>query len=180
MTAIALKPKGTPGDVLAVVALSVVGLVWSLCAAAFADDGPFRIHAYVIMGASVASLVACIAGLADGRFVNRPDRYADDVIRAGVFASLFWGVVGMLVGVVIACQLAWPDLFYFPSAGWLNFGRLRPVHTSGVVFAFGGNVLLATSFYVVQRTCRARLFGGIASWFVFWGYQLFIVLAASG
>jgi len=180
MTTIAWKPRGAPGDVLAVIALSAVGLVWSLCAAAFADDAPFRIHAYVILGASVAALIACVAGLADGRFVNRPDRYADDVIRAGVFASLFWGVVGMLVGVVIACQLAWPDLFYFPGAGWLNFGRLRPVHTSGVVFAFGGNVLLATSFYVVQRTCRARLFGGVASWFVFWGYQLFIVLAASG
>jgi cytochrome c oxidase cbb3-type subunit 1 len=84
------------------------------------------------------------------------------------------------VGVVIALQLAWPRIFYFPEAGWLNFGRLRPLHTSGVIFAFGGNALIATSFYVVQRTCRARLAGGMAGWFVFWGYQLFIVMAAVG
>ncbi len=93
---------------------------------------------------------------------------------------MFWGIVGMLVGVVIASQLAWPNIFYFPEAGWLNFGRLRPLHTSGVIFAFGGNALIATSFWVVQRTCRARLAGGVAPWFVFWGYQLFIVLAAVG
>ena len=180
MTTTALKPKGAPGDVIAVMAFSAIGLIWSICAAAFADDAPFRNHAYVFLVAFALTLTGCVIGLGDGRFINRKDRYADDVIRAGVYASLFWGVVGMLVGVIIACQLAWPDLFYFPGAGWLNFGRLRPVHTSGVIFAFGGNVLLATSFYVVQRTCRARLWGGIASWFVFWGYQLFIVLAASG
>ncbi|HRD27065.1 MAG TPA: cbb3-type cytochrome c oxidase subunit I, partial [Caulobacter sp.] len=104
----------------------------------------------------------------------------DGVVRAGVIATMFWGAVGMLVGVVIAAQLSWPNLLYFPDFGWLNFGRLRPLHTSGVIFAFGGNALICTSFYVVQRTCRARLFGGVLPWFVFWGYQLFIVLAATG
>ena len=84
---------------------------------------------------------------------------------------------GLLVGVVIALQLAFPDLNIEP---WFNFGRLRPLHTSAVIFAFGGNALIATSFYVVQRTCRARLFGGNLAWFVFWGYQLFIVMAATG
>ena len=78
---------------------------------------------------------------------------------------------------VAAAQLAWPDLNIEP---WFNFGRVRPLHTSAVVFAFGGNALIATSFYVVQRTCRARLWGGNLAWFVFWGYQLFIVLAATG
>jgi len=180
MSTTATLPKRGRGDVIAVLALSIIGMVWSLFAAAFADDAPFRIHAYVILGASILSSIACVGILGDGGAKGRADRYSDDVIRAGVYASLFWGVVGMLVGVIIACQLAWPSLFYFPGEGWLNFGRLRPVHTSGVVFAFGGNVLLATSFYVVQRTCRARLFGGVAPWFVFWGYQLFIVLAASG
>jgi cytochrome c oxidase cbb3-type subunit I len=82
--------------------------------------------------------------------------------------------------VIIALQLSYPQLFYFPELGWTNFGRLRPLHTSAVIFAFGGNVLIATSFYVVQRTCRARLAGGAWPWFVFWGYQLFILLAGSG
>nr|WP_271147171.1 cytochrome-c oxidase, cbb3-type subunit I [Brevundimonas sp. NIBR10] len=119
-------------------------------------------------------------GINNGRFRANPARYSDGVIRAGVIATMFWGVVGMLVGVLIASQLSWPELFYFPEAGWLNFGRLRPLHTSGVIFAFGGNALICTSFWVVQRTCRARLAGGMWPWFVFWGYQLFIVLAATG
>ena len=180
MSTQAKKLSDTPADVVAAIAFSAVGLIWALCAAAFADDAPFRVHAYIFIAGFGVALAALIMGAADGRFRFRQDRYSDAVIRMGIYASLFWGVVGMLVGVIIACQLAWPTLFYFPQAGWLNFGRLRPVHTSGVIFAFGGNVLLATSFYVVQRTCRARLFGGIAPWFVFWGYNLFIVLAASG
>ncbi|HVI33561.1 cytochrome-c oxidase, cbb3-type subunit I [Phenylobacterium sp.] len=120
------------------------------------------------------------AGLGHDRFRQDATRYEDGVVRAGVIATMFWAVVGLLVGVVIAAQLSWPNLLYFPEHGWLNFGRLRPLHTSGVIFAFGGNALIATSFYVVQRTCRARLAGGIWPWFVFWGYQLFIVLAATG
>jgi cytochrome c oxidase cbb3-type subunit 1 len=90
--------------------------------------------------------------------------YADAVVKAGVGASMFWGIAGMLVGVVIALQLSFPHWFYFPDQPWTNFGRLRPLHTSAVIFAFGGNVLIATSFYVVQRTSRARLFGGSLSW----------------
>jgi cytochrome c oxidase cbb3-type subunit I len=103
--------------------------------------------------------------------------YMDGPIRYGTIATVFWGIVGFLVGVVIAFQLAYPDLNLEP---YLNFNRLRPLHTSAVIFAFGGNALLATSFYVVQRTTGARLFGGNTAWFVFWGYQLFIVLAATG
>jgi cytochrome c oxidase cbb3-type subunit I len=101
----------------------------------------------------------------------------DGVVRYGVIATMFWGAAGMLVGVIVASQLAWPELNIQP---WFNFGRLRPLHTSAVVFAFGGNALMATSFYVVQRTTRARLWGGTLPWFVFWGYQLFIVMAATG
>jgi len=105
--------------------------------------------------------------------------YNEDVVRLFVIATVFWGVVGFLVGVIIAFQLTFPALNF--DLPWTSFGRLRPVHTSAVVFAFGGNALLATSLYVVQRTCRARLWGGrgLAN-FVFWGYQIFIVLAASG
>ena len=77
-------------------------------------------------------------------------------------------------------QLAFPTLFYFPDLPFTSFGRLRPLHTSAVIFAFGGNVLIATSFYVVQRTCKARLAGGLWPWFVFWGYQIFILVAGTG
>jgi len=102
------------------------------------------------------------------------------VVKAGVIATMFWAIVGLAAGVFAAAQLSWPNQLYFPEHGWLNFGRIRPLHTSGVIFAFGGNALIATSFYVVQRTCKARLAGGAWPWFVFWGYQLFIVLAATG
>jgi cytochrome c oxidase cbb3-type subunit 1 len=106
-------------------------------------------------------------------------RYDDDVVRHFMLASVFWAVAGFLVGVYIALELAYPALNL--GLEWTTFGRLRPLHTSAVIFAFGGNVLLGTSFYVVQRTCRASLWGGpgLAS-FVFWGYQIFIVLAGTG
>ena len=106
--------------------------------------------------------------------------YTDSVIKAGVIASVFWGVAGMLVGLIIALQLSFPNIFYFPDWVWTSFGRLRPLHTSAVIFAFGGNVLIATSFYVVQRTCKARLWGGSLPWFVFWGYNVFILMAGTG
>ncbi|MCK5041793.1 MAG: cbb3-type cytochrome c oxidase subunit I, partial [Sphingomonadales bacterium] len=104
--------------------------------------------------------------------------YQDDVVRAASIATMFWGVVGFLVGLVIALQLAFPALNF--DLPWTSFGRLRPLHTSAVIFAFGGNALLATSFYSVQRTCRTPLASAKAAWFVFWGYQIFIVLAATG
>jgi cytochrome c oxidase cbb3-type subunit 1 len=105
--------------------------------------------------------------------------YNEAVIRKFTLAAAFWAVVAFLVGVVIALQLAFPALNL--GLEWTTFGRLRPVHTSAAIFAFGGNALFATSLYVVQRTSRASLFGGPAlADFLFWGYQLFIVLAASG
>jgi len=106
-------------------------------------------------------------------------RYNEDVCRAFVVATVFWGIVAFSVGVFIAFQLTYPALNF--GLDWTTFGRLRPLHTSAAIFAFGGNALLGTSFYVVQRTCRAELFGGrAAAWFVFWGYQFFIVMAALG
>ena len=167
------------GAVTLFVTLGVLTVI-ALLATAFTDDPAFRFHGTILLIAGVLSLAAMTLGINNGRFRADPLRYSDGVIRAGVIATMFWGVVGMLVGVVIASQLSWPDIFYFPEAGWLNFGRLRPLHTSGVIFAFGGNALICTSFWVVQRTCRARLAGGMWPWFVFWGYQLFIVLAATG
>jgi cytochrome c oxidase cbb3-type subunit 1 len=105
--------------------------------------------------------------------------YVEDVVRAFLVATVFWGIAGFAMGTFIAFQLAFPVLNL--DLEWTTFGRLRPVHTSAVIFAFGGNALIGTSLYVVQRTCRARLFGGWPlGWTVFWGYQLFIVLAATG
>ncbi len=104
-------------------------------------------------------------------------QYNEDVVKKFVIAAIFWAVVAFLVGVVLAGQLAWPVANL--GLPFTNFGRLRPVHTSAAIFAFGGSALFATSFYIVQRTCRARLFGGEAlANFIFWGYQFFIVMAA--
>ena len=104
-------------------------------------------------------------------------QYNDDIVKKFVLASIFWGVVGFLVGVYLALQLAYPALNFEP---YLTFGRLRPLHTSAVIFAFGGNVLFATSYFVVQRTCQTRLWNdGLAS-FTYWGFQFFIIIAAIG
>ncbi len=109
--------------------------------------------------------------------VPRAVVYNEVIVKKFVIAAMFWAVVAFLVGTVLALQLAWPA--FNLGFSFTNFGRLRPVHTSAAIFAFGGSALFATSFYVVQRTCRARLFGGEALHnFIFWGYQLFIVMAA--
>jgi cytochrome c oxidase cbb3-type subunit 1 len=102
--------------------------------------------------------------------------YDDVPVRGFALATIVWGVVGMLVGVVIAAQLAWPELNF--GVPWLSFGRLRPLHTNAVIFAFGGCALMATSFHVVQRTCQTPLFAPFLARFVFWGWQAVIVAAA--
>ncbi|MDE8651282.1 cytochrome-c oxidase, cbb3-type subunit I [Novosphingobium album (ex Liu et al. 2023)] len=154
-----------------------------IAVAAAADTG-YAIHMGIIALAAMIGLWVTVSttdygAIARGILRTPADqgRYDDDPIRWGVIATVFWGMAGFLAGLFIALQLTWPVLNLEP---YLNFGRLRPLHTSAVIFAFGGNALIATSFYVVQRTCRARLaFPGLAR-FVFWGYQLFIVLAATG
>jgi cytochrome c oxidase cbb3-type subunit 1 len=100
--------------------------------------------------------------------------YNYKVVRQFAVMTVIWGIVGMLVGVIIAAQLVWPEL----NLGFLHFGRLRPLHTNAVIFAFGGCALFATSYYVVQRTCHTRLFSDGLAAFTFWGWQLVIVLAA--
>ena len=157
----------------------VLGFIalFAALAANFGLDLAYQIHAIIVM------LVAGFAAMLVIRSMGEPARaaptgYMDDVVRAGVIATAFWGVAGFSVGVFIAFQLAFPDLNL--GLSYTSFGRIRPLHTSAVIFAFGGNALIATSFYIVQRTSAARLWGGNLSWFVFWGYQLFIVLAATG
>ena len=102
--------------------------------------------------------------------------YYDTPVRLFALAAVLWGVVGMLVGVIIAAQLAWPQLNL--GIPFLSYGRLRPLHTNAVIFAFGGSVLFATSYHVVQRTCQAALFLPKLAMFTFWGWQLVILLAA--
>lgn len=104
-----------------------------------------------------------------------PVNYTDDSVRNFALAAVLWGVIGMTVGVVIAAQLAFPDLTN--GIAWLSYGRLRPLHTNAVIFAFGGCALMATSFHVVQRTCQVPLFLPKLANFVFWGWQAVIVLA---
>ncbi|HEY9036181.1 MAG TPA: cytochrome-c oxidase, cbb3-type subunit I [Pseudomonadales bacterium] len=102
--------------------------------------------------------------------------YNYKVVRQFAVMTVVWGIVGMLVGVLIAAQLAWPALNF--DLPWLHFGRLRPLHTNAVIFAFGGCGLFATSLYVVQRTCQVRLISDALAQVVFWGWQLVIVAAA--
>ncbi|SHH01286.1 cytochrome-c oxidase, cbb3-type subunit I [Massilia sp. CF038] len=101
--------------------------------------------------------------------------YNYKIVRQFTIATVLWGVIGMLAGVFIAAQLAWPALNF--DIAWLTYGRLRPLHTNAVIFAFGINGLFATSYYVVQRTCQARLFSDGLSAFTFWGWQAVLVLA---
>eukprot|EP01037_Dinobryon_pediforme_P016177 gene16177-16353_t len=106
-----------------------------------------------------------------------PVQYNDDVVRKFIIASMFWAIVAFLVGVYLALELTWPE--FNLGFTFTNFGRLRPVHTSAAIFAFGGSMLFGTGMYIVQRTCRRRLYGGAAlADFIFWGYQFFIVMAA--
>ena len=160
-------------------------LLIAIAACAAAVDSGFAIHMGIVALAAFIGLWVTLGKTDYGtiargilRTPGDPGRYDDDPVRWGIIATVFWGMAGFLAGLYIALQLAFPVLNL--DLEWTTFGRLRPLHTSAVIFAFGGNALIATSFYIVQRTCRARLaFPGLAR-FVFWGYQLFIVLAATG
>ena len=109
------------------------------------------------------------------QFEKKTIVYDDSIVRAFILASIGWGLVGMLVGVIVALQLAW-----WPSnvAEWLSFGRLRPLHTNAVIFAFVGNMIFAGVYHSTQRLVKARLASDKLSWFHFWGWQAIIVAAA--
>ena len=108
--------------------------------------------------------------------MDSANTYTDKVVRQFSVMTVVWGIVGMTVGVLIAAQLIWPALNF--DTAWLSYGRLRPLHTNAVIFAFGGCALFASSYYVVQRTSHARLFSDGLAAFTFWGWQAVIVLAA--
>ena len=157
---------------------SIVGIIVGLLFAVGGRDEVIVFHGWLFVVVSgIAGLILLIRTIEDD---GQPGDtgYFDGPVRVATIATMFWGVVGFLAGDFIAWQLAFPVLNL--DLPWTSFGRVRPVHTSAVIFAFGGNALIATSLYVVQRTCRARLAGRWSPWFLVWGYQLFIVLAASG
>jgi cytochrome c oxidase cbb3-type subunit 1 len=161
--------------------LLLVAFVAIMLIAVSADFG-FSVHLAIVAAAALIAMIFTVRNanydpLAESAVLDQ-SRYDDDPIRWGVIATMFWGVAGLAAGLYIALQLAFPALNL--NLEYTSFGRLRPLHTSAVIFAFGGNALIATSFYVVQRTCRARLAFPSLARFVFWGYQLFIVLAATG
>jgi len=165
---------------LAFVALAIV----SIAVAANAYTPEYAFHAWLFALASAAGVFTIV-----NRYYDRPTElppltidgkpnYNMGPVKFATVAAVVWGIAGFAVGLWAALELAFPVLNF--DLPWLSFGRIRPLHTSAVIFAFGGNVLLATSFYVVQRTCRARLAGDIAPWFVVLGYNFFIVIAGTG
>ena len=157
---------------------ALVGLSGLLMAAAGHNDA-MGAHGWIVM-AFAAVMFFIVAGKLDmpEPAEDRAASYYDDPTRVGIVIALVWAVVGMFMGVWVAAQLAWPDLRF--DAAWSSFGRLRPVHTSGVIFGFGGNALIATSFHIMQRTSRARMPNQVLPWFVLMGYNLFCIVAASG
>ncbi|MDR3464601.1 MAG: cytochrome-c oxidase, cbb3-type subunit I [Xanthobacteraceae bacterium] len=164
----------------------IFALAVLLCiyAASQAHDAAFAFHAYVSAAASAVAVLAIFnryferpAALAPQEIDGRPN-YNFGPIKFSSVMAMFWGIAGFLVGLIIALQLAFPVLNF--DLPWIQFGRMRPLHTSAVIFAFGGNVLLATSFYVVQKTSRVRLAGDLAPWFVVLGYNFFILIAGTG
>jgi len=164
----------------------IFALAVLLCiyAASQAHDAAFAFHAYVSAAAAAVAVLVIFnryferpAGPVPQEIDGRPN-YNLGPIKFSAFMAMFWGIAGFLVGLIIALQLAWPALNF--DLQWIQFGRLRPLHTSAVIFAFGGNVLLATSFYVVQKTSRVRLAGDLAPWFVVVGYNFFILIAGTG
>ena len=161
----------------------LVACLLAVIAAALAVDTAYSIQMVIVAIAALLALGVTLARtdydvLTGAKKAPAQTGYYDDVIRWGVIATMFWGIAGFLAGLYIALQLAFPALNL--GLEYTTFGRLRPLHTSAVIFAFGGNALISTSFWVVQRTCRARLAFPALARFVFWGYQLFIVLAATG
>ena len=168
------------GNYIKLIVFGLVALL-ALIAASYARDLAYLVNALEVAAVAVVAFLWTLRRTDEPRS-NRDlsGEYMDGPVKVGVALTAFWGVVGFLVGVTIALQLAFPALNFEWAQGYLNFGRLRPLHTSAVIFAFGGTALITTSFYVVQRTSAARLWGGNLAWFVFWGYQLVILLAATG
>lgn len=158
----------------------VVLAILGLAMAAADPQGSFGTHGFIVMALCGGMVCVILRDLLEPE--PQPERlksYYDDPSKAGIVLAMIWAVFGMFIGDWIAWLLAFPDLTFNDSA-WASYGRLRPAHTTGVIFGFGGNALIATSLHVVQRTSRARLPDQLSPWFVLLGYNLFCLLAVTG
>ncbi len=163
---------------LAILGLGVIALVGLLLAGAGHED-LLGMHGLLVVLCAIAGIFVVIAGLdAPEPAASRLDRYYDDPSKVGIVLAMIWAVFGMFIGDWVAWLLVYPEMTF--DAAWASFGRLRPVHTTGIIFGFGGNALIATSFHVLQRTSRARLADQLSPWFVLFGYNLFCLMAVTG
>ena len=159
------------------VILAFIGLAMAAAGASRAD--PLQAHGFIVLLFSLGVLGVLLRGFyAPEPPETRLESYYDDPSKAGIVVAMVWAVFAMFVGDWVAWLLAFPDLTF--DAAWSSFGRLRPVHTTGIIFGFGGNALIATSFHVMQRTSRARMPDQFSPWFVLIGYNLFCILAVTG
>jgi len=162
----------------ALVILTVLAIVGLLMAVAGHND-PLGAHGALVIIAAIAGLFTVISKYYDPEpELARLATYYDDPTKIGIVLAMVWAVFGFFIGDWVAWLLAYPDLTF--DAAWASFGRLRPVHTTAVIFGFGGNGLIATSFYVMQRTSRARLPDQLSPLFVLFGFNLFCLLAVTG
>jgi cytochrome c oxidase cbb3-type subunit 1 len=155
--------------------LSIVGLILAIAG----KHDALGVHGAFFFIAGLTTIFVTISGF----YEPEPDAanfstYYDEPSKVGVILTMGWAVFGMFIGDWVAWLMAYPDLTF--DQAWASYGRLRPVHTTSVIFGFGGNALIATSFHVVQRTCRARLPDHVSPWFVLLGFNLFCVIAVSG
>ena len=160
-------------------ALAIVLALIGLTMAGAAKQGPMAVHGFMAITLGIVLAFALVGQMFEpepGR--KRLSRYFDDPIKAGILMAMFWGIIAMATGLWVAALMVWPDATF--GEAWSSYGRIRPVHTTGVIFAFGGNALIATSFHVMQRTCRTRLPDQLSPWFVLIGYNLFCLWAVTG
>ncbi|MEH2473425.1 cytochrome c oxidase cbb3-type subunit 1 [Nitrobacteraceae bacterium AZCC 2161] len=156
-------------------AVTICGLAMGIAG----RDDPLGVHGAIVILAGLAGIFGVIYAYYEPEPSEaRLALYYDDPSKVGIILAMGWAVIGMFIGDWVAWQLVFPNLTF--DAGWSSFGRIRPAHTSAVIFGFGGNALIATSFYVLQRTARARLPDQLSPWFVLLGYNLFCIIAATG
>ncbi|MBN9065622.1 MAG: cytochrome-c oxidase, cbb3-type subunit I [Rhizobiales bacterium] len=160
----------------------LISVLVALCGIVLAAAGrhdPIGMHGLLILLAGLGCTFFILRGYYDPEpSPERLSSYFDEPIKVGIVIAMVWALVGMFFGDWIAWQLAYPDLRF--DGAWSSFGRLRPIHTTGIIFGFGGNALIATSFHVMQRTSRARMPDQLSPWFVLAGYNLFCLLAVTG
>ncbi|HEY8594718.1 MAG TPA: cytochrome-c oxidase, cbb3-type subunit I [Devosiaceae bacterium] len=169
----------TVGERQVALLISILVAFCGLVLAAAGRGDPLGAHGFVILICGIACAFVVLGGFfAPEPGPERLSSYYDDPIKAGILISMAWGVFAMFMGDWVAWLLAFPEATF--DAAWASFGRLRPVHTTGIIFGFGGNALIATSMHIMQRTSRTRMPDQLSPWFVLVGYNLFCVLAVTG